>query len=84
MRKLTAEENNKLRSCKGLKGGKETFFDILTEIYKDDTELMEEITKCRTIFNDLSFLESYPAMMKSEEMYYNYMDNLLHKIGYQK
>lgn len=84
MRKLTIEENNELRACKGVKGGKEKFFDILTEIYKDDTELMVDINKCKTIFHDLSFLESYPAMMKSEEMYYNYMDDLLNKIGYHK
>lgn len=89
MKKLSTNEINELKSYKGLRGGKEIFLEKLESLYTDskdieDKEILKEIKQCRSIFDSLYFIESYPAYMKSQEMYYTYMDKLLKKIGYKK
>lgn len=82
MRKLSKSEVDELRSFKGVKGGRELFFDKIEQIYSDDKDILIDIHKCRSMHDSLEFIESYPAFMKSQEMFYNYMDDLLKKIGY--
>lgn len=88
MKKLTKDEIKELKSYKGLRGGKELFLEKLEKCYTDskdleDKQILKEIKECRSIFDSLYFIESYPAYMKSQEMYYSYMDKLLKKIGYK-
>lgn len=84
VKKLTEAQVKELQACKHIRGGNEKFYDIIEEIYKDDAETMAEIKKCRDIFDSLDWVVSYPAHEKTKNMYYQYMDDLLAKIGYHK
>ncbi|WP_373266153.1 hypothetical protein [Hungatella hathewayi] len=84
MRKLTENEINKLQKLKGTRGGADRFFDMIEEIYMNDTETLADIHKCREMKDSLDWIESWPAYEKTKNMYYEYMDELLAKIGYHK
>lgn len=84
MRSLTDTEVKELQGYKGIRGGSDKFFDRLEEIYTDDTETMEEIHKCREMKDSLDWIETWPAHEKTKHMYYEWMDELLKKIGYKK
>ena len=84
MRKLTEIEVKKLQELKGTRGGADRFFDMIEEIYLNDAETMEDIHKCREMKDSLDWIESWPANEKTKNMYYEYMDELLSKIGYHK
>lgn len=84
MRKLTEEEVKGLQACKGVEGGKEKFFDIIEEIYKDEPAVMAEIKDCRAKMESLDYIDSFPAWAKTQEMYFSYMDDLIAEIGYHK
>lgn len=85
MRKLTENEIVQLQSCKGIKDGNLKFFDVLEDIYKDDDEAMKEIMKHKEILLSLDDLKQYPGVYpKTKNMYYDFMDDFLHKIGYHK
>lgn len=84
MRKLTEAEVKELQGFKGKKCGREAFLDRLEEIYSEDESTLKEIEQCRDIYESLFWIESYPAHEKTVHMYYQYMDELLNKIGYHK
>lgn len=85
MRKLTENEIVQLQSCKGIKDGNLKFFDVLEDIYKDDDEAIKEIMKHKEILLSLDDLKQYPGVYpKTKNMYYDFMDDFLHKIGYHK
>lgn len=84
MRKLTEIEVKKLQELKGTRGGADRFFDMIEKIYLNDPETMEDIHKCREMKDSLDWIESWPAHEKTKNMYYEYMDELLSKIGYHK
>lgn len=84
MRKLTEIEVKKLQELKGTRGGADRFFDMIEEIYLNDAETMEDIHKCREMKDSLDWIESWPAHEKTKNMYYEYMNELLSKIGYHK
>ena len=83
-KKLTEAQVKELQACKGVEGGSSKFFNIIEEIYKDDAEIMEDIKKCRSMLESLDWIETWPAEEKTRHMYYQYMDELLEKIGYHK
>lgn len=83
MRKLTETEIKKLQELKGTRGGADRFFDMIEEIYMNDAETMADIHKCREMKDSLDWIESWPAHEKTKNMYYEYMDDLLAKIGYR-
>lgn len=85
MRKLTEAEVKELQDCKGIEGGAFKFFDILDRIYADDEEALKEIKKNREMCEGVDSLKEYPgAYTKTQNMYYEYMDELIEKIGYHK
>lgn len=83
--KLTEEQIKNLQNCKGVENGRFKFFDILEDIYKDDSETLEEIKKHREMCEGVDSLAEYPnAYAKTQDMYFDYMDELLNKLGYHK
>lgn len=84
MRKLTEAEIKKLQELKGTRGGADHFFDMIEEIYTGEADILADIHKCREMKDSLDWIESWPAHEKTKNMYYEYMDELLAKIGYHK
>lgn len=84
MRQLTTEQIESLKACKGVEGGKEKYFDILSEIYADDSATLAEINQCREMFDSLDTIDFPAARDKTQHMYYKYMDSLLVKVGFYK
>ena len=84
MRKLTEAEIKKLQELKGTRGGADHFFDMIEEIYTGEADIPADIHKCREMKDSLDWIESWPAHEKTKNMYYEYMDELLAKIGYHK
>lgn len=80
--KLTRDQVKELRALKGLKNGDNRFFDMIEEIYKDNEEVMADIHKCREIHDSVDDIETWPAHEKTKHLFYQYMDDLLKKIGY--
>ena len=84
VQQLTEAQVEQLKSCKGAVGGKEKFFEIILDIYKDDADTLKEIKVCQDMFDSIDWIQSYAAQEKTRKMYYKYMDELLVKIGYYK
>ena len=84
MRKLTEAEIKKLQELKGTRGGADHFFDMIEEIYTGEADILADIHKCREMKDSLDWIESWPAHEKTKNMYYEYMDEILAKIGYHK
>lgn len=84
MYQLNETEINKLQELKGTRGGSDRFFDMIEEIYSNVAETMADIHKCREMKDSLDWIESWPAHEKTKNMYYEYMDEILSKIGYHK
>ncbi len=80
--KLTHDQVKELRALKGLKNGDNRFFDMIESIYKDNEEVMKDIAKCREIHDSVDDIETWPAHEKTKSLFYQYMDDLLNKIGY--
>lgn len=84
MRKLTDSEIKILQGFKGMEDGKNKFFDMLEQIYKDDYETLKEIHDCREKKDGAESVMEWNAYQKSEHYFYEFMDDLLNKIGYRK
>lgn len=82
--KLTNEELEALRSYKGVRNGANLFLDLLEKIYKDESDVLEYISFCRSIKDSMDWIETWPAHEKTRNLYYKYMDDLFVAIGYSK
>ena len=87
MRKLTHNEVIELRACKEMDNGRMEFFDRAERMYQDDPAAMKRLKELRDMYlsvQDIPFENgsAYGAYMKSMEMYFNYMDELLADMGY--
>ncbi len=87
MRKLTRNEVIELRSCKQMDNGRMEFFARAIRFYQDDPETvkrLEELRELRKELTDIPFenVGAYGAYMKTQEMYYDYMDKILSEMGY--
>ena len=84
MRRLTEKEITLLQSFKGQPDGANKFFAELEVIFQGDTDTLAEIRRCKDMRDSLDLLDTYPAHGKSQHMFYQFMDDLLSKIGYRK
>ncbi len=87
MRKLTHNEVVELRSCKNMENGRMEFFNRAERMYADDPDTVKRLEELREMYlsvQEIPFLNggAYGAYMKSMEMYYNYMDEILAEMGY--
>ena len=87
MRKLTHNEVVELRSCKYMEDGRNEFFVRAIRMYAEDPEAVAKLEELRTLYYDVQeipFMNSgaYGAYMKSMEMYYSRMDEMLAEMGY--
>lgn len=84
MRNLTRDEVLALRKLKGTENGRDKFFDLLDEYYKDDAEGLERIKHHREMKYGVDSVIPYAAHEKTEVMYEHFMDDFLEEIGYTK
>ena len=87
MRKLTHNEVIELRACKVMEDGRMEFFRRAERMYADETDTVKRLEELREMYlsiQEIPFMNSsaYGAYMKSMEMYYNYMDEMLADMGY--
>ena len=87
MRKLTHNELVELRSCKDMENGRMEFFTRAERMYADDPEAVKRLEELREMYlsiQEIPFMNgfAYGAYMKSMEMYYNHMDEMLADMGY--
>ena len=87
MRKLSHNEVIELRSCKEMDNGRIEFFTRAMRMYADDPEALKKLEDLKSLYlsvEEIPFMdiEAYGAYMKSMEMYYNRMDEMLAEMGY--
>lgn len=87
MRKLTQNEVIELRACKEMDDGRMEFFKRARKFYEDDPEAVARVNEMEDIYTsvqEIPFMNgsAYGAYMKSMEMYYQKMDDLLKDMGY--
>ena len=87
MRKLTHNEVVELRACKEMEDGRMEFFRRAERMYADDEAAVKRLEELKDMYlsvQEIPFLNggAYGAYMKSMEMYYNYMDEMLADMGY--
>ena len=87
MRKLTHNEVVELRSCKEMENGRIEFFNRAERMYADDAETLKRLEELKDMYlsvQEIPFMNggAYGAYMKSMEMYYSYMDEMLADMGY--
>ena len=89
MRKLTRNEVIELRSCKTMDNGRMEFFDRAIRFYADDPETVERLKDLKDLYlsiQDIPLMNgsAYGTYMKSMEMYFDRMDQMLNDMGYTK
>ncbi len=87
MRKLTRNEVLELRACKGMENGRMEFFDRAEKFYADDQDALDRLDILRELRKEIDAIPdsntgAYGAYMKTTEMYYSYMDDMLKDMGY--
>lgn len=83
--KLTPAQVKDLRAFKYEKDGKMKFFEYIENVYADNLDVMKSIEYCKEMCMSVDDVDPvmYPAAhSKTENMYYDWMDELLNKIGY--
>ena len=87
MRKLTHNEVVELRACKEMENGRLEFFNRAERMYADEPDTIKRLEELKGMYlsvQEIPFMNgsAYGAYMKSMEMYYNYMDQMLADMGY--
>ena len=87
MRKLTHNEVIELRACKEMENGRLEFFNRAERMYADEPDTIKRLEELKDMYlsvQEIPFMNgsAYGAYMKSMEMYYNYMDQMLADMGY--
>lgn len=84
IKKLTNKQVEELRKFKGQKNGSEKFFNYIEELYKDNSEVMKEIERCRQMSKAADEVGDLlpTAQSKATHMFYEWMDDLNEMIGY--
>ena len=87
MRKLTHNEVVELRACKEMENGRLEFFNRAERMYADEPNTIKRLEELKGMYlsvQEIPFMNgsAYGAYMKSMEMYYNYMDQMLADMGY--
>ena len=87
MRKLTHNEVVELRACKEMENGRLEFFNRAERMYADEPDTIKRLEELKDMYlsvQEIPFMNgsAYGAYMKSMEMYYNYMDQMLADMGY--